>query len=93
MEFGVHLTVSRIQAAISNHFKVFFGNVTDQAFNEIHDRESLFHICIVFVAIIVVGNGISIIVVNSGCGYDGSAKIASNIVSNDFGPMSRKSTN
>ena len=85
MEFRIHLTVSRIQAAISDHFKVFFWNVTDQAFDEIHNRKSLFHICVIFVAIIVERNSISVIEVNSGCGYDGSAKIASNIVSNDFG--------
>ena len=30
-------------------------------------------------------NGISIVLIDSGCGYDGSAKIAANIFSNYFG--------
>ena len=34
--------------------------------------------------VIVESNGISVIPVNPGCGYDGSAKIASNIFSNNF---------
>ena len=73
-----------IQAAITNHFKMFFRDVSDETFYEIHNRQGLFHILIVFMAVIVESNSISIIPVNPGCGYDGSAKIASNIFSNDF---------
>ena len=84
VQFRINLTVPCIQAAITNPFKMFFREVSDETFDEIHNRQGLFHILIVFMAVIVESNSISIIPVNPGCGYDGSAKIASNIFSNDF---------
>ena len=63
---------------------MFFRNVTDQPFDEIHNRKSLFHICVIFVAVIVERNSIPIIAVDYGCGDHGSAKIAPNIFGEDF---------
>ena len=85
MGFLIHLTMSCIRATVSDHFKVFFRDVTDQAFNEIHNRKSLFHIYVIFVVVIVERNSITVIVVNSGCGDYGPAKIAANIFGNHFG--------
>ena len=85
MELRINLTVSCIQAAIADHFKVFLRNVTDEAFDEIHNRKSFFHICFVFVAVIVERNGIPVIVVDSGCGDHRSAKIPSNVFGDHFG--------
>lgn len=76
--------MSRIQATISDQFKVLFRNVTDQSIDEIHNRKRLFDICVVFVAVIVERNRLSIIVVNSGGGDYGSAKIAANIFGDNF---------
>ena len=84
MELRINLTVSCIQAAIADHFKVFFRNVTDEAFDEIHNRKSFFHICFVFVAVIVERNGIPVIAVDSGCGDHRSAKIPSNVFGDHF---------
>ena len=39
---------------------------------------------VIFMAVIMESNGISIIPINPGCGYDGSAKITTNIFRNDF---------
>jgi hypothetical protein len=64
---------------------MFFRDVTDEPFDEIHDRQSLLHILVVFVAVIVESNGIPIIPVNPGCGDDGSAKIATDVFSHYFG--------
>ena len=63
---------------------MFFRDVADETFYEIHDRQSFLHILVIFMAVIVESNGISIIPVNPGCGYDGSAKITANIFRNDF---------
>ena len=63
---------------------MFFRDMTDETFDEIYDRQSLFHILFILVPVIVESNGIAIIPVNPGCGYDGSAKIAPNIFSNYF---------
>lgn len=64
---------------------MFFRNVTDQSFDEIHDRESFFHICVIFMAVVVKRNRISVIAVNPGCGDYRSAKIAADVFGNDFG--------
>ena len=64
---------------------MFFRNVTDQSFDEIHNRESFFHICVIFMAVVVKCNRISVIVVNPGCGDYRSAKIAADVFGNGFG--------
>lgn len=52
--------------------------------DEIHNRESFFYICVIFVAVIVKRNRISVITVNSGCGDYGPAKIAADIFGDYF---------
>ena len=84
VQFRIHLTMSCIQTAVADHFKMFFRDVTDETFDEIHDRQGLFHILIIFMAVIVESNGISIISVNPGCSDNGPAKVASNVFRNDF---------
>ena len=64
---------------------MLFRNVTDQSFDEIHNRESFFHICVIFMAVVVKRNRISVIAVNPGCGDYRPAKIAADIFGNDFG--------
>lgn len=63
---------------------MFFWDVTDETFYEIHDRQSLLHILVVFVTVIVESNGISVIPVNPGCGNNGSAKIAADVFGDCF---------
>jgi len=60
---------------------MFFWNVTDETFDEIHDRQGLFHILFIFVAFIVESNGISVIPVNSGSGNYWPAKISADVFS------------
>ena len=73
-----------IQTAIADHFKMFFRDVTDEPFDEIHDRQGLFHILFIFVAVIVESNGISVIAVNPGSGNYWPAKISSDVFSHCF---------
>ena len=82
VQFRNNLTVPCIQPAIADHFKMFFRDVADEMFYEIHDRQSFFHIRVIFMAVIVESNGISIIPINHGGDYDGSAKIPTNIFRN-----------
>ena len=73
-----------IQTAIADHFKMFFRDVSDETFYEIHNRQSFFHILFILVAVIVESNGISIIPIDSGRGYNGPAKIAADVFSHYF---------
>ena len=64
---------------------MFFRDVTDETFYEIHNRQSFFHILFIFVTVIVESNGISVIPVNPGSGNYWSAKIAADVFSHYFG--------
>ena len=58
--------------------------MTDKTLDEIQDRQGFFHILFILVAVIVESNSLSIIPIDPGCGYDGSAKIAPNVFRNYF---------
>ena len=84
MQFRINLTVPCIQPAIADHFKMFFRDVSDETFYEIHNRQSFFHILFIFVTVIVESNGISVIPVNPGSGNYWPAKIAADVFSHYF---------
>ena len=63
---------------------MFFRDVSDETFYEIHNRQSFFHILFILVAVIVESNGISVIPVDSGRGNNGPAKIAADVFSHYF---------
>ena len=73
-----------IQAAIADHFKMFFRDMPDETFDEIHDRQSFLHILVVFMAVIVESDGIPVIPVNSGSGNYRPAKVAADIFCHYF---------
>lgn len=63
---------------------MFFRDVSDETFYEIHNRQRFLHILVVFMAVIVESNGISVIPVNPGSGNYRPAKIAANVFSHYF---------
>ena len=63
---------------------MFFWDVSDETFYEIHNRQSFFHILLIFVAVIVESNGISVIPVNPGSGNYWPAKIAADVFRHNF---------
>lgn len=79
MEFFVNLPVAGINAAIADHFVMLFGDMLDETLYELHNRKGLFHIDVIFVAVVMEGNKAAIIAVNPGCGDNGAAQIASNV--------------
>lgn len=83
-EFFVDLPVSGINAAIADHLKMFFRDMADQTLYKLHDRDGLFHILIIFMAIVMEGNEVTIIVVNAGSSDDRTAEIASDILDSSF---------
>ena len=79
VKFGVNITMSGIKAAITNHFEILFGYVTDKPFDEIHCRNCFFNIFIVTMPVIVKSNHFSIIFVNTGSGDYRPSQIASDV--------------
>ena len=72
--------MSGIDAIVTDHFEMFFRDMPDETFDEIHDRQSFLHILVVFMAVIVESDGIPVIPVNSGSGNYRPAKVAADIL-------------
>ena len=83
-EFFVDLPVPGINAAIADHLKMFFRDMADQTLYKLHDRDGLFHICIILMAVVMEGNEVTIIFVNAGSCDHRTAKIAADILDNSF---------
>lgn len=79
---GVGLAMASIDTVIADHFKVFFRDVAHEPFDEVHGRNGLMNKDIIFVSVVVEGNGVSnlIIGVDAGRGNHGTAEITTNIV-------------
>lgn len=84
MEAFVNRTMTGINTAVPDHFKMLFRDMPDQAFYEIHGRECFFDIFFVFVAMVVEGDKFSIVLINAGCGYHGSTEIAADVLYHSF---------
>lgn len=63
-EIFVNVTVPGIKAAIADHFIMLFRDMTDQAFYKLHDGNGFFHILIIFMAVIVEGYKVPIILID-----------------------------
>ena len=84
MEFFINLAMTGINAAITDHLVMLFRNVADEPLYERHNRDGFFYILVIFVTIVVESDKIAIILVNSGCGDDGAAEIAADVLYNCF---------
>lgn len=75
---------SGIDAIIADLFEMFFRDVLDQPVDEVHDRQGLFHVFIIFMTVVMKGNRIifGIILINTGSGNDWPSEIAANVFDN-----------
>ena len=60
--------VFSVNAIITNHFEMFIRNMNNQHFNKIGSRQGFRDKDIIFMPVVVEGNGITIIMVNTGRG-------------------------
>ena len=84
MKFFINLPVACINAAVADHFEMLFRDMADQTLYELHNRKGLFHIGVIFVAVVVKGDKVTIIAVNPGCGDNRPPQIASNVFYGSF---------
>lgn len=66
MEFFINLSVSGIDAAITDHLVILFRDVPDEPLYELHDRDSFFHIFVILMTAVMESDKITVIEVNSG---------------------------
>ena len=84
-EFFVNITMSCIDAAVADHFEMLFRDMLYQPFDEIQYRHSFHHINVIFMAVVVEGDAVTVIVVNAGSGDNRPSKVAPEILGNYFG--------
>ena len=84
MEFFIGLPVAGIKAAIADHFIVLFGDMADQALDELHDRDSFLHIFVVLMAVVMESDEVAVIFVNAGSGDGRASQIAADIFDDRF---------
>ena len=78
-ESAVSLSMACVDAAITDHFEMFFRDVPDEAADEFHGRDGFLHVPAVLVAIVMEGNKVPIVAVDAGSGDDRASKIAADI--------------
>ena len=83
-ELFVYGTVPGINAPVTDHFEMFFRDMADETFYELQDRYGLFHIGIIFMAVVMESDVFSVIVINAGSGDDRPAEITADILCHRF---------
>ena len=81
-KFGICLSVPCVETAISNHFEVFFRDVSDETFDEINGGDGFFHIFFVVMAIVMKSYAFTIVLINSGSGNNRATEITTDILDN-----------
>ena len=79
MEFFINFPVPCINAAVADHFEMFFRDMPDETSYELHNRKRFFGIGIIFVAVVMEGDKVAIIFVNPGGGNNRTSQIAPNV--------------
>ena len=64
MKFFINFPVPCINAAVADHFEMFFRDMPDETFYELHNRKGFFHIGVIFVAVVMESDKVAIIFVS-----------------------------
>ena len=64
MEFFVYFPKSDIKTAIAYHLVMLFRDMLDEALNEFHNRNGFFYVFVIFMAVVVESDKISIIFID-----------------------------
>ena len=78
-ELFIRFPVPCIEPVITSHLEMLFRDMLDEKGNEIHYRNSFFHIRIIFVFIVMESHIFPIVRIDAGSGNDGTSKVAADI--------------
>lgn len=77
MMFGIYPIVAK-------HFKMFFGDVDNEFLNEVQSRNGFSNSIIVFVSGVMKGYIFTVIIINTRCGNNRSAKVTTDVLNGDI---------
>ena len=69
---------------VAKHFEMFFRDVDNQFLDEVQSRNSFSNSFVVFVSGVMKGYIFTVIIINTGCGNNRSAKISADIFNSDI---------
>ena len=78
-ELFIRVAVACIDAVIPNHFEIRFGDVADKSFHEIQYGNGFKNKLVVFMSVVVEGDRIAIIFINTGSGDNRSSKVSADV--------------
>ena len=73
-----------IYPIVAKHFEMFFRDVDNQFLDEVQSRNSFSNSFVVFVSGVMKGYIFTVIIINTGCGNNRSAKISADIFNSDI---------
>lgn len=82
-ELFIRVTVTCINAIITNHLEIGFGDMAYKSFHEIQYWNGLINKFVVFVSVVVESNRITIVAVNAGSSNNRTSKISADVFSDD----------
>lgn len=79
---SIRLAMASIETVITNHFEVFFGDVSDELFDKVQGRDGFMDKNVIFVSVVMESNSVGVLIVgiDTGSGDDGTAEIAADIL-------------
>lgn len=78
-KFFVNLPVAGINAAITNHFIMFFRDMAYKTLYKFHNRDSFFHVFVILMTVVMKSDEVAIIFIDPGSGDDWTSEIAADI--------------
>ena len=60
----IYFPVSRIKTTVAYHLVMLFRDMLDEALNEFHNRNGFFYVFVIFMAVVVESDKISIIFID-----------------------------
>ena len=73
-----------IYPIVAKHFEMFFGDVDNKFLNEVQSRNGFSNSFIVFVSSVMKGYIFAVIIINTRCGDNRSAKISADVFNGDI---------
>lgn len=78
-EFFIRAVVACIDAVIPNHFEIGFRDVSDKSFHEIQYGNGFINKLVVFMPVVVEGDRITVIFINTGSGDNRASKVSADV--------------
>ena len=85
VELFVYLPMTCVNTAIPDPFVMLFWDMFYETLYEFHNRDSFLYIGIILMAVVVEGNKVTILFVNSGGGNDWASQIAPHVFYGSMG--------